>query len=69
MLAAGAAALRKVVQAQGMSAEAVRKAVEADSGALAKAFQLATGLACFTIFAAVRIERRSVKAEGKGDRR
>ncbi|KAL9583274.1 MAG: hypothetical protein Q9212_002797 [Teloschistes hypoglaucus] len=67
VLAAGATQLRKVVEAQGLGTGAVGKAVEAYSGALAKAWQMATGLACLTLLGAAAMEWRSVKGEdGKG---
>ncbi|KAL9605694.1 MAG: hypothetical protein Q9179_001114 [Wetmoreana sp. 5 TL-2023] len=64
VLAAGATQLRKVVRAQdGLGEGAVKKAVEAYSAALGKAWQMATGLACLTILGAVVMEWRSVKGE------
>ncbi|KAI4246681.1 MAG: hypothetical protein LQ352_006328 [Teloschistes flavicans] len=67
VLAAGATQLRKVVEAQGLGSGAVGKAVEAYSGALAKAWQMATGLACLTLLGAAAMQWRSVKGEdGKG---
>ncbi|KAL8729324.1 MAG: hypothetical protein Q9166_004821 [cf. Caloplaca sp. 2 TL-2023] len=65
VLTAGATALRKVIEGQGLGAEAVKKAAEAYSGALVKAFQMATGLACLTIIGAVGMEWKSVKEEGR----
>ena len=65
VLSAGATALRKVVEGQGLGKEAVARAAEAYSGALVKAFQMATGLACVTIIGAVGMEWKSVKEEGR----
>ncbi|KAI4098314.1 MAG: hypothetical protein L6R37_006544 [Teloschistes peruensis] len=67
VLTAGATQLREVVEAQGLGTGAVGKTVEAYSGALAKAWQMATGLACVTLLGAAAMEWRSVKGEdGKG---
>lgn len=63
VLAAGATELRKVVEGQGLGVEGVRKAAEAYSGALTKAFQMTTGLACLTLIGAIGMEWRSVKGE------
>lgn len=65
VLSAGATALRKVIEGQGLGTEAVERAAEAYSGALVKAFQMATGLACVTIIGAVGMEWKSVKEEGR----
>ncbi|KAI4226643.1 MAG: hypothetical protein L6R36_003009 [Xanthoria steineri] len=65
VLSAGATALRKVIEGQGLGKEAVARAAEAYSGALVKAFQMATGLACVTIIGAVGMEWKSVKEEGR----
>ncbi|KAL8990446.1 MAG: hypothetical protein Q9177_000896 [Variospora cf. flavescens] len=65
VLSAGATALRSLIEAQGLGSEAVEKAAEAYSGALVRAFQMATGLACVTIIGAVGMEWKSVKEEGR----
>ncbi|KAL8666226.1 MAG: hypothetical protein Q9168_007534 [Polycauliona sp. 1 TL-2023] len=65
VLSAGATALRSVIEGQGLGQEAVKRAAEAYSGALVKAFQMATGLACVTIIGAVGMEWRSVKGDGR----
>ncbi|KAL8876078.1 MAG: hypothetical protein Q9198_005662 [Flavoplaca austrocitrina] len=65
VLSAGATALRSVIEAQGLGNEAVERAAEAYSGALVRAFQMATGLACVTIIGAVGMEWKSVKGQGR----
>ncbi|KAL8656996.1 MAG: hypothetical protein Q9226_002367, partial [Calogaya cf. arnoldii] len=65
VLSAGATALRSVIEAQGLGREAVERAAEAYSGALVRAFQMATGLACVTIIGAVGMEWKSVKDSGR----
>ncbi|KAL8813215.1 MAG: hypothetical protein Q9223_000968 [Gallowayella weberi] len=65
VLSAGATALRSVIERQGLGSEAVERAAEAYSGALGRAFQMVTGLACVTILGAVGMEWRSVKGSGR----